>query len=102
MFRKGKRLTAPIHCSQLRGWENHTHESIMLTNCNNLNKKLQTLKDYAIIVKMIIRFLSASYLSCGHYGRKSQSTKSANCVGNKKLTNCCNLCNPIIKQTSMK
>ena len=32
------RLTAPIHCSQLRGWTNHTHDSMMLTNyINNEN-----------------------------------------------------------------
>lgn len=40
---------------------------------------------------MEIRFLYATYLSCGHYGCKSQSTESANCVRNKELTNCCNL-----------
>jgi len=28
-------LTAPIHCSQLRGWTNHTHDIMMLTNCKS-------------------------------------------------------------------
>lgn len=31
-------LTAPIHCSQLRGWANHTHDSTMLTNFSYKDK----------------------------------------------------------------
>lgn len=33
--REINKLTGPVHCSQLNGWPNHTHDSKMLTNYMN-------------------------------------------------------------------
>lgn len=83
-------LTAPMHCSQLRGWPNHKHDRKMLTNYTNSAYHIRTLH-CAVKSKKFKCQISSSYLSCGHYCSKGESTKSSDGIRYKELTGCCHL-----------